>query len=118
MGINFAQGWVVHFDENDWYTLMRIYNSFKIDIYYQIEAVNGGTKAIIEYKDKKTNLCSSFNYKLQFYEDIYSLVDSISLTGDTITFKPKKSFTADIHNERYKTPITFKLTDFEKFNCH
>jgi len=93
-------------------------NSFKIDIYYQIEAVNGGTKAIIEYKDKKTNLCSSFNYKLQFYEDIYSLVDSISLTGDTITFKPKKSFTADIHNERYKTPITFKLTDFEKFNCH
>jgi len=26
MGINFAEGWVVHFDKNDWYTLMRIYS--------------------------------------------------------------------------------------------
>ena len=93
-------------------------NSFIVDIYYQIESLNGGTKAIIEYKDKKNNICSSVNYKLQFYDDIYTLVDTISLTGDTIILKPKKSFIANIANERYKTPITLKLTDFEKFNCH
>ena len=93
-------------------------SSFKIDIYYQIEAVNGGTKAIIEYTDKKNDFCSLTNYKLQFYEDIYSLVDTIGLTENTIILKPKKSFTADIHNERYKTPITLRLADFEKFNCH
>jgi len=93
-------------------------SSFKVDIYYQIEAVNGGTKAIIEYKDKKNNFCSLTNYKLQFYEDIYALIDTISLTENTIILKPKKSFKADIHNERYITPINLKLADFEKFICH
>ncbi len=92
--------------------------SFKIDIYYQIETVSGGTKAVIEYKDKKNNICSSVNYKLQFYEDIYTLMDTIGLTDSTIILKPKKSFTADISNERYETPITLKITDFKKCNCH
>lgn len=92
--------------------------AFKIDIYYQIEPINGGTQAIIEYKDKKSNSCSFGNFKLQFYEDIYTLVDTIGLTDDRIILMPKKSFTADIHNERYKTPIELKLTDLEKFNCH
>jgi hypothetical protein len=92
--------------------------SFKIDIYYQIETVSGGTKAVIEYKDKKNNICSSVNYKLQFYEDIYTLVDTIGLTDNKIILKPKKSFTANISNERYETPITLKITDFEKINCH
>jgi hypothetical protein len=92
--------------------------SFKIDIYYQIETVSGGTKAVIEYKDKKNNICSSVNYKLQFYEDIYTLMDTIGLTDSTIILKPKKSFTGDISNERYETPITLKITDFKKCNCH
>ena len=92
-------------------------NSFKIDIYYQIEAFNSGTKAIIEYKDKKNNFCHSIAYKLEFYEDIYSLVDTINLTNEAIILKPKKTFRADIYNKRYKTPIILKLTDFERFNC-
>lgn len=89
-------------------------NSYKIDIYYQIGAKKGGTKAVIEFMDKKSNSYSFYNYKLIFYEDIYSLIDTINLSAETITLKPKKSFTADIYNERYKTPITLKLTDFEK----
>ena len=93
-------------------------NSYKIDIYYQIESVNGGTQAIIEYKDKKSNVCSFSNYKLQFYEDIYTLVDTINLADDKIILKPKKSFIANIQNERYTTPIELKLADFENFNCH
>lgn len=88
-------------------------NSYKIDIYYQIEALNGGTKAIIEFNDKKNNICSVGNYKLQFYEDIYTLVDTINLTDDRIILKPKKSFVADIHNERYKTPIELKLKELK-----
>ena len=93
-------------------------SSYKIDIYYQIASTNGGTQAIIEYKDKKANVCSFTNFKLQFYEDIYTLVDTINLSDDRIILKPKKSFTADIHNERYQTPIELKLSEFEKFNCH
>lgn len=88
-------------------------SSYKIDVYYQIEALNGGTKAIIEFNNKKTNICSVGNYKLQFYEDIYTLVDTINLTDDRIILKPKKSFIADIHNERYKTPIELKLTELK-----
>ena len=93
-------------------------NSYKINIYYQIKALNGGTKAIIEYKDRKNNICRVANYKLQFYEDIYTLVDAINLKDDKIILKPKKSFTADIANERYKTPIELKIEELTKINCH
>lgn len=93
-------------------------NSFKIDIYYQIEGLNGGTKAIIEFQDKKNNVCSTGNYKLQFYEDIYTLVDTINLIDKKIILKPKKSFTADIANKRYKTPIELKINELTKINCH
>ena len=93
-------------------------SSYKIDIYYQIATISSGTQAIIEYKDKKSNVCSFGTYKLQFYEDIYTLVDTIGLADEKIILKPKKSFTADIHNERYKTPIELKLSELENFNCH
>ena len=92
--------------------------AYKIDIYYQIASLSGGTQAIIEYENKKDNICFRGVQKLQFYDDIYSLVDTINLRNDRITLKPKKSFTADIHNERYKTPIELKLNELEKFNCH
>lgn len=92
-------------------------NSFKIDIYYQIETENLGTVAVIEYKDKKNNLCSSLKYKLRFFEDIYALIDVISFTNEVITLKPKKSFRADLYSERYETPIKLELKDFEKMIC-
>ncbi|WP_264532371.1 hypothetical protein [Flavobacterium sp. N502540] len=87
--------------------------SFKIDIYYQIEVKEIGTMAVIEYKDKKNNFCGSMNYKLQFYEDIYTLIDTISIAKGLITLKPKKSFTADLNNKRYETPIQLELSDFK-----
>ncbi len=88
--------------------------AFRIDIYYQIESLIDGTKIILEYKDKKNNLYYFAHYKLQFYEDIYSLIDAISLTSGEIILKPKKSYIAEISNERYLTPITFKLSDLKK----
>ena len=93
-------------------------SSYKIDIYYQIAAISGGTQAFIEYKNKKSNACSFGNYKLHFYEDIYTLVDTISLDDDRIILKPKKSFIAGIQNERYKTPIELRLLELEKCKCH
>ncbi|BFM43745.1 hypothetical protein CFS9_23860 [Flavobacterium sp. CFS9] len=91
--------------------------SFKIDIYYQIEVKEIGTMAVIEYRDKKTNFYGSISYKLQFYEDIYTLIDTISYTKGLITLKPKKSFRADIYNKRYETPIQLELKDFEEIIC-
>lgn len=92
-------------------------SAYRIDIYYQIESLINGTKAILEYKDKTNNLCFSVHCKLQFYEDICSLIDTISLTSGEIVLKPKKSYRADISNERYRTPITFKLSDLKKSHC-
>lgn len=92
--------------------------AYKIDIYYQIASVSSGTQAIIEYANKKVNACFKGTFKLQFYDDIYPLVDTINLTTDRILLKPKKSFTAYIQNERYKTPIELKLDELEKFNCY
>lgn len=93
-------------------------NVYKVDVYYQIKSLNGGTKAIIEYIDKKSNICRIGNYKLQFYEDIYTLVDTINLTDGKIILKPKKSVIADIANERYKTPIELKINELTKINYH
>lgn len=93
-------------------------NSYKIDIYYQIKALNDGTKAIIEYKDKKNNICRIGNYKLQFYEDIYTLVDTIIFADEKIILKPKKSFIAQIANERYKTPIEIIINELTINNCY
>ncbi len=87
-------------------------NSYKIDIYYQIEPKGSFTKAIIKYKDKKTNSCHNGTFRLQFYDDIYSLIDTITLKGNKIILNPKKSFRADLYNERYKTPIELNIDDF------
>jgi hypothetical protein len=89
-------------------------NNYKVDISYQIQPASSSTRAIIEYLDKKNNSKRQGFIPLQFYDDIYSLVDTITLKDDNLTLNPKKSFTADIHNERYKTPINLRLSDLDR----
>ena len=89
-------------------------NLYKIDIYYQIKPKGSFTKAIVEYKNKTTNTCHCGFFELQFYEDIYLLIDTITLKGNKIVLNPKKSFRADMYNKRYKTPIELKIDEFEK----
>ena len=89
-------------------------SNYKIDINYQINPINSTTRAIVTYLDKKKkSSCQGF-IPIQFYDDIYSLVDTITLKGDDLIFNPKKSFTADIHNERYKTPIVLKISELDR----
>jgi len=90
--------------------------SYKIDIYYQIEPKGSFTKAIVEYKNKKTNFCYNGTVGIEFYEDIYPLIDTIALKDNKIIFTPQKSFRADMYNKRYKTPIELKIDDLEKIN--
>jgi hypothetical protein len=91
---------------------------YKINISYQIKPKNSFTKAVIDYKDKRTNCCRRASFELQFYDDIYSLVDSVVLKNNTIILNPKKSFRADLYNERYKTPIELNLSDLEICDCY
>ena len=108
---------------NDFETEIKIHyktketSSYKIDIYYQIEAIKNGTNAIIEYLDKKNNILRCGNFKLHFYEDIYTLVDKIILSKeDEIILKAKTSYSASIANERYRTPIKLKIDELQ-INC-
>jgi hypothetical protein len=89
-------------------------NSYKIEISYQIKPNNGSSKAIIQYFDKKANFQGQTFFYLYFYDDIYPLVDAISVKGNTIILSPKKSFRADLYNQRYKTPLQFEISHLDK----
>ncbi len=89
-------------------------SNYKIDIHYQISPINSTTRAIVTYLDKKNNSSRQGFIPIQFYDDIYYLVDTITLNGDDLIFNPKKSFIADIHNERFKTPIVLKISELDK----
>ena len=89
-------------------------SNYKIDISYQINPSSSSTRAIVKYLDKKDNSTRQGFIPIQFYDDIYSLVDTITLKGNDLILNPKKSFRADIHNERYKTPIALKLSELDR----
>jgi hypothetical protein len=89
-------------------------NSYKIDITYQIKPEDSLSKAIVQYWDKKTNFKGQTFFDLQFYDDIYSLVDTIAIRDNMIILNPKKSFRADLYNDRYKTPLQFAINQLDK----
>lgn len=101
-------------------TEMRIHyktketSSYKIDISYQIKPNGGSSKAIVEYLDKKQNSKGQAFFDLRFYDDIYPLVDTISVKESVIVLNPKKSFRAELYNERYKTPLQFPINQLDK----
>ncbi len=82
-------------------------NSYRIDISYQIKPNEGSSKAKVEFNDKKKNFKGAVFFDLRFYEDIYSLVDTITLKENHIILSPKKSFRAEVYNGQYKTPLMF-----------
>lgn len=88
-------------------------SNYKIDISYQINPKNASTRAIVEYVNKKDNSRREGFIPLYFYEDIYPLIDSITLKDNILIFKPKKSFRADLYNNRYSTPIELKLSELK-----
>jgi hypothetical protein len=89
-------------------------NSYQIDISYQIKPNGGSSKAIVEYLDKKQNFKGQAFFDLRFYDDIYPLVDTISVKEGVISLNPKRSFKAELYNERYKTPLQFPINQLDK----
>ncbi len=56
------------------------------------------------------------SFELKFFHDIYPLIDKIIFKENQIILIPKKSFGAELYNERYKTPIVMDLKYFSKIN--
>lgn len=88
---------------------MKETNKYKINISYQINPGSSSTRAIVKYFDKKDNSTRQGFIPIQFYDDIYYLVDTIIVKGDDIILNPKKSYRAEFNNKRYKIPIVLKI---------
>lgn len=69
---------------------------------------------MIEYLDKKINFRGQTYFDLHFYEDIYPLIDTIAVKDNAIILNPKKSFRADLYNNKYKTPLQFAINELDK----
>jgi len=87
--------------------------SYKVVLSYQIRPNNSKSCAILEYWGKLQNIYFKKKiFELEFFDDIYPLVDTISVKDGYIVFKPKKSYIAEVYNKRYKTPIKINIADF------
>lgn len=86
----------------------KITKSYSIDIFYQIKPNNCNSCFTINYTDKQG---SKFINKidLEFFDDIYFLIDTISVKDGMIILNPKKSYKAKLYNKRYKVPICIKI---------
>ena len=70
--------------------------------------------AQVEYTDKKTGECRrGILAVLQFHEDIFFLVSSLTVKSGVITFKPRTSYKAKLYNKRYKVPLSVNVADLE-----
>jgi hypothetical protein len=84
--------------------------SYKIEIGYQIKPYGPKSIALLNYHDKKTGFKGMATYDLDFYDNIYTLIDSISVKDKTIICTPKKSFRAEVYNESYPVPLQFEIS--------
>lgn len=86
--------------------------SYKVLLSYQICPNDLESCAILEYWDKTNNMTFKKKiFNLYSYEDIYPLVDSISIKNESIIFQPKKSYRAELYNMRYTTPIRVSISE-------
>jgi hypothetical protein len=77
----------------------------RIDLSFQIRPHNDKSLLIIDYFNKKDNNIMQGILDILDYEDLYSLVDNVTLKDDFIVFQPKKSYHAELVAKRYSNPL-------------
>lgn len=81
-------------------------SGYRINLSFQIRPYDDTSKLITTYLNKK-EASEFYNISdLCDYEDLYSLIDTVTVKQDSIIFQPKKSYRAEIVSKRYKDPIT------------
>jgi hypothetical protein len=80
-------------------------SNYRIDLSFQIRPDNDKSKLIIEYTNKKDNSILQGTLDILDYEDLYSIVDNLTLKDDLIVFQPKKSYHAELVAKRYDKPL-------------
>lgn len=77
---------------------------YRIDLNFQIRPENDKSELIIDYIDKRENNTHQGVLDILDYEDLYSLIDKITLKDGFILFQPKKSYHAELVAGKYKKP--------------
>ena len=87
--------------------------AYKIDLNYQIKPNGNPSQILLYYFDKKENVKRQGKVNLMHHEDIFWLVDTISVKDNAIILTPKKSNIADFVAENYKKPIKIDIDSLE-----
>jgi hypothetical protein len=82
----------------------------KIELSFQIRPNAETSKIILRLFDKIANTRKETYLDLFYYEDIYYLVDTISIKDDYIVLNPKKSYRATLATEKYTTPLMIDIS--------
>lgn len=87
-------------------------SKYSVKVVYQIRPLNKKSKAIIEYHDLIHHVRrKSVFLELNFYEDIYFLVSSVTLKNGVLSIKPRVSQSASYHIKSYRTPILISINE-------
>lgn len=89
-------------------------NAYKLDLTYQIKPNGNQSRLLVTFLDKKDDTTLQGSINLNSFEDIYTLVDTIVVKDNKITFKPKKSTLATLLGEKfYKIPLTLDIEELK-----
>jgi hypothetical protein len=84
---------------------------FSITVSYKIQP-HGMGLGVVTYVDKATGDTHRKEFiELQSYEDLFSLVGSISLTGGVVRLTSRSSFQASLTTRHYNTPIEIAIAN-------
>lgn len=75
---------------------------YKIDLEFQIRPKDEISKLIISYRNKITNNSEHKIIDISDYEDLYHLIDKISVKDGIVIFHPKKNYHAELVLKKYK----------------
>jgi hypothetical protein len=89
---------------------------YKLNIGFQIAPIDNKSKIVIDYLLKKDNRKLRSTVDLNHYEDIYYLVDKVSIDEHQITLHPKKTMKAEFVTEKYLPPLTIDIKELETVN--
>lgn len=79
-------------------------SKYRIELSFQIRPDDDKSKLIIDYTNKKDNCRLQEVLDILDYEDLYSLVDTVSLKDELIVFQPKKNYHTELVMSKYNNP--------------
>ena len=76
-------------------------SKYTIDLSFQIQPENDKSKLIVEYTNKNDNSKLQEFLNILDYEDLYSLIDKMTVKDGLIIFQSKKSYHAELVAKKY-----------------